>query len=153
MIFVLGLFNLLQATALAFGRVGDSNDFVSRYGDLLFLGTIAGAFALGRLDPGTGLGRRLFLAATVLWSALAVVGLVRNSTGGHANYFHTYAAENAALRRTAIQTYLADGNRTVLEAPGTRGGAVLRHGAHREPARPAEIPRAAAGRRKPGVPA
>ena len=120
MIFVLGLANLLQATAIAFGRVGDTNDFVSRYGDLLFPGTLAGAFALVRLTPPAGPGRRLWLVTSVLWSALAVAGIARNSTGGHANYFHTYAAENAALRRAAIQAYLADGNRAVIEAPGTK---------------------------------
>lgn len=115
-----GLFNLLQTAALAFGRVGDNNDFVSRYGDLLFLGTLAGAFALARLTPRGGTGQSRFLALTTLWSVLVVTGLVRNSTEGHARYFHIHAEENATLRRAAVQAFLADGNRTLLEAPATR---------------------------------
>lgn len=115
-----GLFNLLQTAALAFGRVGDNNDFVSRYGELLFLGTLAGAFALARLTPRSGFGHSRFLMLTTLWSVLVVTGLVRNSTEGHARYFHIYAAENDTVRRTAVQAFLADGNRTLLESPATR---------------------------------
>jgi hypothetical protein len=119
-ILVLGLFNLLQAAALAFGRIGDTQDFVSRYGDLLFVGTLASAGALARLTPRSDGERTRFLLLTVLWGALTVAGLVRNSTGGHAAYFHEFAGEKAALRLSAVQTYLADGNRTVIESPGAR---------------------------------
>jgi drug/metabolite transporter superfamily protein YnfA len=120
MIFILGLVNCAQAVGLAFGRTGDNNDFVSRYGDLLSLGVLAGALALCRLLPGPGRARPVFFLVTVLWTGLVVVGLARNSTEGHAHYFHTYAAENAALRRKALQNYLTAGDRTVLEAPATR---------------------------------
>ncbi len=120
-IFVFGLFNILQAIALAFGRVGDSNDFVSRYGDdLLFVGVLAGAVALCRLLPREGRDRTLFFATTVLWVTLVVAGLVRNSTGGHAAISTSTRQENAALRRTAVQNYLRNGDRTVIDQPATR---------------------------------
>ncbi len=119
-ILALGLFNFLQAAALAFGRLGDTQDFVSRYGDLLFIGTLASAGALARLTVRHAGERTRFLLLTVLWSALVVGGLVRNSTGGHAAYFHEFAGEKAALRLSAVQTFLADGNRTVIESPGAR---------------------------------
>lgn len=119
-VFVLGLLNAMQALALAFGRTGDNHDFVSRYGDLLFLGVLAGGFALCRLQPPAGRARLVFSAVAVLWAGLVVAGLVRNSTEGHARYFHNYAVENATLRRTALQEYLTAGQRTVLEAPATR---------------------------------
>ena len=120
MILVLGLLNCLQAAALAFGRTGDSNDFVSRYGDLWVLGVLAGAGALCRLLPCGGRDRPAFAVLAGLWGALVVAGLVHNSTEGHAHYFHLYAEENATLRRTAVQNYLRTGDRTLLEAPGTR---------------------------------
>ncbi len=120
MIFVLGLVNGVQAAGLAFGRTGDNHDFVSRYGDLLFLGVLAGSFALCRLLPAPGRARPVFFLGTVLWAGLVLLGLARNSTEGHAHYFHLHAAEQAALRRTAVQSYLASGDHTVLDAPATR---------------------------------
>lgn len=118
--FVLGLWSCAQAVALAFARTGDTNDFVSRYGDLLFVGVLAGALALYRLVPAAGRMRSLFLTLAVFWSVLVVSGLVRNSTEGHAHYFHLKAAENAELRRTAVQRYLAAGDSSLLESAGAR---------------------------------
>jgi len=119
-VFVLGLWSFLQAIALAFARTGDTNDFVSRYGELLFVGVLAGAVALYRLVPRGGRLRPLYLALATVWSLLVAAGLVRNSTEGHAHYFHLNAAANADLRRTAIQRYLLAGDRSLLETPATR---------------------------------
>lgn len=118
--FVLGLLNLLQATALAFGRTGDNDDFVSRYGDLLAPGVVAGALALARLMPDAGRARSAFFVLAAAWSGLVVAGLVQNSTAGHAHYFHLYAAEHNALRRDAVREYLATGQGTKLASPVIR---------------------------------
>lgn len=119
-VFVLGLWSGAQAVALAFARTGDTNDFVSRYGDLLFVGVLAGALALYRIMPPAGRMRSLFLTLATLWTVLVATGLVRNSTEGHAHYFHMKAAENAELRRTAVQRYITAGDASLLNDAGTR---------------------------------
>ena len=119
-IFVLGLWNCVQAAALAFGRVGDNVDFVSRYGDLLFIGVLAGALALTRLVPGVARARPLFVAGVIAWSGLIETGLFFHATEGHARYFHQNAAQYALLRRSAVQAYLKDGDRHLLETVETR---------------------------------
>lgn len=115
-ILVLGLWGAAQAAAIAFGRAGDNSDFVSRYGDLFFVSTLAGALALARLAPAGGRERTAFLAASVLWSVVVVGGLVRDSTEGHALYFQLHAAERRETGRTAVQNYLRSGDRTVLDS-------------------------------------
>jgi drug/metabolite transporter superfamily protein YnfA len=120
MIFVLGLWNLLQAVALSAARTGDSNDFVSRYGDLLFIGVLAGTLALIRLIPSHGPSRAVFLGLAVLWGALVGAGLLRNSTEGHAHYFHLHAAQNAEFRRGALQDYMESGDRVRLDSTQAR---------------------------------
>jgi len=119
-IFSLGLLNCVQAAALAIGRTGDNVDYVSRYGDLLFLGVLAGALALTRLVSVSGRARSCFLAGSTLWAAIVTAGMVERSTGGHAYYFHLHAAQSADLRRTAVQAYLKNGDKGPLERPETR---------------------------------
>ena len=120
MIFAFGCWNCAQAAALAFARTGDMSDYVSRYGDILFIGTLAGALALTRLVPRTARLRPVFLAGGVIWFGLVTGGLVVHSTEGHARYFHQTAEHNATLRRAALQAYLKDGNRRLLETAETR---------------------------------
>ena len=119
-VFALGLWNLTQAGALAFARSGDTGDYVSRYGDLLFIGTLAGALALTRLVPGVARFRPLYLTGLVIWSGLVAGGLLFHATEGHARYFHQTAAESALMRRNAVQAYLKNGDRTLLESADTR---------------------------------
>lgn len=115
-IFVLGLWGALQAVAIAFGRTGDNIDFVSRYGDLLFVSTLAGALALCRMVPAGGRERTVFLATAILWAGVVGAGLVRDSTAGHALYFHLHAAERRETGRAAVQNYLRSGDRTLLDS-------------------------------------
>lgn len=119
-IFALGVINLLQVAGLAFARAGDTGDYVSRYGDLLFVGALAGALALVRLQPPPGRLRDAFIALVFVWVALVGGGLFQRATEGHARYFHTHAADNAHIRRTAIQAYLRDRDTHLLEQGGTR---------------------------------
>ncbi|HEX2862559.1 MAG TPA: hypothetical protein VHN79_13010, partial [Lacunisphaera sp.] len=120
MVFALGLWNCLQAAGLAFARTGDAGDYVSRYGDLLFIGTLAGAMALTRLMPRTGQARSLFLSVGMLWCGFVVMGLLMRATEGHARYFHQTAQKSNELRRNAIRSYLETGDRTLIEAVETR---------------------------------
>lgn len=120
MIFILGLWNGLQAVGLAFARTGDTGDYVSRYGDLFFIGVFAGALALTRLAPAAGRARYVFLATGMLWCGLMAKGLFVHATEGHARYFHQTAATSNALRKNAIGAYLADGDRSLLEKTETR---------------------------------
>lgn len=120
LVFALGLLNLLRALALAFGRIDESNDFISRNGDMLFLGVLAGAAALARLAPPQPARRPGFLALATGWTVLMVSGLAIVSSSGHARYFHRYAAENDTVRRTAIQNYLERRDRTTLDAQATQ---------------------------------
>ena len=119
-IFALGLWNFAQAAGLAFARTGDTGDYVSRYGDLFFIGVFAGALALTRLVPAADRARALFFAGALLWCGLVTTGLIVHATEGHARYFHQTAAQSAQLRRSAIQAYLKDGDRRLLEQPETR---------------------------------
>lgn len=119
-VFTLGLWAMLQAAALAFARTGDTNDFVSRYGDLLLVGLLANGIALARLAPASGRRRLLWVGLVLLWSGLAVGGLWQRSSEGHARYFHEHAADNNQLRRAAIQAYLEHRDRTLLDQRETR---------------------------------
>ncbi|MFM1852122.1 MAG: hypothetical protein RIS54_1806 [Verrucomicrobiota bacterium] len=116
----LGLWSLLQALALAAARTGDTAGFVSRYGDLLFVGTLAGAMSFVRLIPAPGGFRRLHSAVGVAWIALIGTGLVQVSGQGHANYFYLHAKENDSLRRQAIRNYVQRGDDTLLSSATAR---------------------------------
>lgn len=120
LIFALGLFGVLHAIGLAFARTGDTGDYVSRYGDMLFVGILAGVFALIRLVPIVGERRTAWFILTCLWGALVTGGLWERATTGHAAYFHQTAADNAHIRRIAVQDYLHNGDVTQLEKGGTR---------------------------------
>jgi hypothetical protein len=119
-VFVLGLWTFAQAAALAFGRTGDPGDFVSRYGDLFFVGTLANALALVRLAPPAALGRSGYLAGALLWCGLVTTGLVTRATEGHARFFHQTAVTAAQTRRAAVQAYLQHHDRRLLDAEDTR---------------------------------
>ncbi len=119
-IFALGLWTCAQAAGLAFARAGDTNDHVSRYGDLFFVGVLAGALALTRLVPAAGRARPIYFAAVLFWSGIVGAGLYRGATEGHARFFHQTATPNADLRRQAVQDYIERGDRTRLEQPATR---------------------------------
>jgi hypothetical protein len=119
-IFALGLWSLAQAAGIAFARTGDTGDYVSRYGEVLSIGVLAGALALTRLVPGAGRARAWFLAGAALWCGLVGTGLFVRATEGHARYFHQTAAASAQLRRDAIQAYLQKGDRRLLDQTETR---------------------------------
>jgi hypothetical protein len=120
LIFSLGLWNVAQALALASTRAGDTHGFVSRYGDVLFVGVLAGALALTRLVPRQGRRRAPWLALAVVWAVMVAGGLVHNSIEGHAHYFHQHAVQNAEIRRSAVQHYLTTGDAHLLEDTQTR---------------------------------
>lgn len=121
MIFALGLWNCAQALGLAFARTGDNVDYVSRYGDVFFIGIFAGALALTRMVPATtARARSFYFAGAMLWCGLALTGLFYRATEGHARYFHQTTAHSNHLRLTAIQAYLQHGDRRLLENPETR---------------------------------
>ena len=120
LIFALGLWNCAHAIGLAVARSGDAGGFVSRYGDLLFVGVLTGALALTRLVPAPGRGRWPFMAGATVWLAVVTTGIFENATEGHARYFHQTAAHNTELRRTAVQAYLLHGDRQPMEQPETR---------------------------------
>lgn len=121
MILVLGLWNLAQALGLAFARAGDPSDSVSRQGELLFAGVLAGALALARLVPATREGRRRFaVAGAILWCGVVGSGLVYHATEGQAQYFHQTAGEANRRRLDAVQAFLARGDRRLLDAPETQ---------------------------------
>ncbi|HWA26771.1 MAG TPA: hypothetical protein VG734_14025 [Lacunisphaera sp.] len=119
-IFILGFWSCAQAVGLAFARAGTEVDFVSRYGDLLLVGVLAGGAALARLVQVTGRGRLLSLAAVAVWGSLITGGLLARSTGGHARYFHLTSEQSCQLRRDAVQAYLKNGDKHLLEAKETR---------------------------------
>lgn len=120
LIFALGLWALLQAAGLAFARTGDTSDYVSRYGDILFMGTLAGVLALIRLSPRDNRNRTVYLVGAIVWISLVAGGLYQRATEGHARYFHQHAADNAHIRRIAIQSYLKNGDTSLLEQGTTR---------------------------------
>lgn len=119
-VFTLGLWNCGQALALAFVRAGDTSDYVSRYGDLLFIGVFASALALTRLTRMTGRARTFSLAATVVWGGVVSSGLFFHSTEGHARYFHQTSGHQNQLRRDAVQAYLKNGDKHLMETHETR---------------------------------
>lgn len=115
-VLALGLWTLLQATALAATGGGS----LSRHGDILGIGLLANALALIRLLPPIDQPRKIWLTLALLWSGLALSGLIQNTAQGHARYFHQHAADNAHIRRIAVQAYLEKGDATLLEQGTTR---------------------------------
>lgn len=120
LIFALGLWSCAHAIGLALARSGEGGGFVSRYGDLLFVGALAGALALTRLVPEPGRRRWPFMTGATVWCAVVAMGIFENASEGHARYFHQTAAHNAELRRNAVQAYLQHGDRQPMEQPETR---------------------------------
>lgn len=125
-VLALGLWAVAQAAALAFARGADYGGYVSRYGELLAVFTLANALALVRLASASPRARAAAWSFGALWLAVAGLGLHRLNTGGHAAYFHEHAPANNARRLAAVQAYLERGDRSLLEQPATR--AVLYQG-------------------------
>lgn len=119
-IFALGLWAVMQAAGLAFARTGDTADYVSRYGDVLFVGTLSNVLALIRLAPGGNRNRVAYVSGAIVWIGLVTGGLYQRATEGHARYFHEHASNNAHIRRIAIQSYVQNGNTALLEKGTTR---------------------------------
>jgi len=119
-IFCLGLWNCVMTMIIAADLSGNTNEFISRYGDLHFVGVLSGALALLRLIPVGGRMRSLFLTLAVLWSGLVTSGLIINSTAGHAHSFQLYAVQDNATRLAALRSYLERGDRTLLDEANSR---------------------------------
>lgn len=119
-ILTLGLWSAVHAVGLALARGGGTEAHVSRYGDLLFVGTLAGGLALTRLAPSPGRVRWPFMAAATVWIAVVATGLLENATEGHARYFHENAARHNAARREAITAYVHRGDPAPLAREETR---------------------------------
>lgn len=116
----LGFCALGQTAALAFARSHDYSGYVSRYGELLMILVLANALALTRLLsrlPRWRLAQGLFV---LMWSGITLSGWWHLSTGAHAAYFHEHAAENARIRRSAVQAYLEHQDRSLLNSAQTR---------------------------------
>lgn len=116
----LGLWAAAQAAGLAFARNADYGSYVSRYGELLAVLMLANSLALARLVPPLPRWRPAAATFVLLWVATVVHGAWSLSTGGHTAYFHEHAARHAQVRREAVQAYLQDADRTLLENPETR---------------------------------
>ncbi|MBI3885121.1 MAG: hypothetical protein HY302_05260, partial [Opitutae bacterium] len=110
----LGLWSVLQAAAIAYARNGEYSGFVSRYGDLLMVGTVANGLALVRLST-THRWRWSLLG--VAWLFAVGQGLLQLSVHGSAEFFHARSAERARVRRDAVQHYLAGADLRTLAAP------------------------------------
>ncbi|MCF7687549.1 MAG: hypothetical protein K9M98_03765 [Cephaloticoccus sp.] len=119
-VMALGLWTTGQAAALAFARSADYSGYVSRYGELLAILVLANALALARLLPSIKRWRPVTAAFGVAWTAVVLAGWWQLSTGGHTRYFHEHAAENAQIRQIAVQAYLQQGDRNLLEQQTTR---------------------------------
>jgi hypothetical protein len=116
----LGLWATGQALALAYARSADYGGYVSRYGELLAVLVLANAVALVRLGSALPRWRPAVAVFALGWAAVATWGGWTLSHGGHAQYFHERSANNARIRREAVQAYLSRGDRSLLEQPGTR---------------------------------
>lgn len=119
-VIVLGLWSIGQAAGLAYARGADGADFVSRYSDLFAVGVIANAAAALRLLAGARGWRPLAWLAFAGWLGAIGIGLHRVNTVGHAAYFHEHSGGRAALRREAVQAYLATRDAAVLARPEVR---------------------------------
>jgi len=119
-VLALGLWAAGQALALSIARGADYYGYVSRYGELLGVLVLANSLALARLVPALPRARWAGGLFAATWAAVIVVGAWELSTGGHARHFHERSAAYAGLRRAAVQAYLARGDRTLLDEPGTR---------------------------------
>ena len=119
-IMALGLWAAGQAAALAYARSADYSGYVSRYGELLVILVLANALALARLLPSIKRRRLVTAAYTFAWTGAVLVGLWQLSTGGHTHYFHEHAIENASIRRSAVQAYIQQNDRSLLELQTTR---------------------------------
>ena len=73
-LFPLGIWVVLQAAALAYSRSHAMASVISRYMDLLALGALVNFCSLLRLTAHRP--RRMTIACAVVWSALAIAGLV-----------------------------------------------------------------------------
>lgn len=118
-VLALGLWGAGQAAALAYARGADYSGYVSRYGELLNLLVLANGLALVRM-AGAFRWRPLAVVCALGWTGVVAAGWWNLSTGGHTRYFHLHADSNARIRREAVQAYLQQQDRRLLELQGTR---------------------------------
>ncbi len=119
-VLALGAWAAGQALLLAVARGADYSGYVSRYGELLGVQVLANSLALARLVPALPRWRPAGALFAAAWIAADGSGAWALSTGGHTRHFHERSELYARLRRDAVQAYLARGDRSLLDDPGTR---------------------------------
>jgi len=118
---VIGLWAVAQAAAFALARGGAGwIGFVSRYGDLLALGTLANALALWRLIQGWPRWRWGLVPLGLVWCVAVTQGLGWVSTRGHTEYFHQHSAGWALTRQEAVKQYLTTRSPDSLQSSDAR---------------------------------
>jgi len=108
-----GSWTLLQIAAVSYAR-GDGGGFpANRYGDVLAVGIIANAFALGLLAPALGNKRRGWLVWAAAW--LVVLGLSASTelTKIYRDELPQHRRQTEALE-ASVRAYVADADATAL---------------------------------------
>lgn len=117
----IGLWAIAQAAAFALARGGSGwIGFVSRYGDLLALGSLANAVALWRLLHGCSGWRFVLVPLGLVWGFVFTQGLDWVSTRGHTEYFHQHSAGWSHVRQQAVRHYLMTGSPEALQTLDAR---------------------------------
>lgn len=116
----LGLWDLLQACALAWTRSGLSSLVSSRYTEFLVWGTVANAAALVIVcaDPRpAGARRAAALAAMAAWLALVGASEVWRSGAVYRPYFETFRAQSLEQERR-LGDFMRTGDASLIESVG-----------------------------------
>lgn len=119
-VLALGVWSAGQAVALAYARGADYDGYVSRYGELLAVFTLASALALARLASLRLVPRAMVAGGVLLWTGVVGAGLHDLTYGGHTAYFHEHSAPHNVRRLEAVRRYLTHHDASLLHASETR---------------------------------
>ena len=109
----MGAWTLLQIAAVSYARGNNGGFPANRYGDILAVGIIANAFALGLLAPALGNMRRGWL----VWAAAWLVGLGLSAATELTEIYREELPQHRRLTEafeSSVRAYILDGDAAAL---------------------------------------
>ena len=109
----MGAWTLLQIAAVSYARGNGGGFPANRYGDILAVGIIANAFALGLLTPALGNRRRGWLMWATAWLVVLGLSVATELTKIYRDELPQHRRQTEAFE-SSVRAYVIDGDATAL---------------------------------------